>query len=288
VCRVGLYVSLHREQARQAAVELATALCGRGVRVQASEAVAELVGAACRAVAPDEVLDADLVVVLGGDGSLLHTARRAAPVGVPVLGIDMGSFGFLADSRFAVLMERLDDVLQGRFQLEERLMLEALVRRGAETLGPWPGLNDAVMGVLSYSNLLRFAIQLDEEQVAEYAADGLIIATPTGSTAYALSAGGPVVDPKVESLLITAICPHTLQSRPVVVAPETVVSVAIDRVGNHNSGVVLDLDGLRVADLEAGDTVVVRRAPYSARLVRIGAGTFFGRLRDKLQWGMSH
>jgi len=286
--KVGLFVSLHREAAREAAGPLAEALRRAGIRLQASQDAVDRTGIACEVVAPEAVAEADLVIVLGGDGSLLRVVRRAAPLGVPILGVDMGSFGFLADSDLEALYGKLEDILRGEFAVEERLMLEATVQRGDAETGPWIGLNDAVVGVLSYSNLLRFSIGLDDEQVADYSADGLIIATPTGSTAYSLSAGGPVVDPRAESLIITPICAHTLQSRPVVVSPDTVVSVLIRHEGEHRSDMVLDVDGQRVMAVQVGDTVTVRRAPCRARLVRVGASTFYSRLRDKLKWGTSH
>ena len=286
--RIGLFVSLHRENARDAAVPFAERLCGAGVRVAASREVAERTGIACEVMPPEKVVDADLVIVFGGDGSLLHTAVRAAPLGVPVLGIDMGSFGFLADSRLEVLHEKLDDILRGEFEIEERLMLTASIHREAEELGPWPGLNEALTGVLSYSRVVRFGVSLDGEDVATYAADGLIVATPTGSTAYSLSAGGPVIEPEVESFVITPICPHTLQSRPVVVSPDTVVTVQVRQADRSLSDVLLDVDGNHCANLEPGDRVVIRKADFRARLVRVGATTFYSRLRDKLSWGVSH
>ncbi len=286
--RVGLFVSLHRENARDAALPFAKRLCQAGVRVVASPEVAEATGIPCDVLPQEQVVDADLVIVFGGDGSLLHTAVRAAPLGVPVLGIDMGSFGFLADSRLEILYQRLDDILSGKFEIEERLMLEAGIHRGGEQLGPWLGLNDAVTGVLSYSHVVRFGVTLDDERVASYAADGLIVATPTGSTAYSLSAGGPVIEPGVESFVITPICPHTLQSRPVVVSPDTVVVVEVQRSDRDLSDVLLDVDGNHCTNLEPGDQVVIRRADFRARLVRVGAATFYSRLRDKLNWGVSH
>ncbi len=285
---VGLYVSLHREPARDAAAPLARALHDAGVRLQAPSEVAEATGISCDTMPHEEIVNAGLVIVLGGDGSLLHTARHAAPLGVPVLGIDMGSFGFLADSRLELLHERLDDILAGNFQIEERLMLQASVRRGDEVLGSWPGLNDAVVGVLSFSRVLRFGISLDGEEVARYSGDGLIIATPTGSTAYSLSAGGPVVSADVESFIITPICAHTLQTRPVVVGPDTVVCVEIAHKNDDTDDLVLHVDGRHFAKLAPGDVVEVRRAEFRARLVRVGGTSFYSRLRDKLNWGVSH
>jgi len=285
---IGLFVSLHRENARDAAVPFVERLCRSGVRVLASPEVAKATGIVCDVMPQEQVVDADLVIVFGGDGSLLHTAARAAPLGVPVLGIDMGSFGFLADSRLEVLYQRLDDVLRGEFELEERPLLQASVNREGEELGPWPGLNDAVTGVLSYSHVVRFAVCLDDEEVASYAADGLIVATPTGSTAYSLAAGGPVIEPEVESFVITPICPHTLRSRPVVVSLDTVVAVEVQESDRDLRDVRLDVDGNHRADLEPGDRVVIRKADFRARLVRVGATTFYSRLRDKLSWGVSH
>ncbi|MGQ9730937.1 MAG: NAD(+)/NADH kinase [Candidatus Zipacnadales bacterium] len=286
--RIGLFVSVHRETACEAAKSLVPRLRKAGVCVQASQDVIQSTGVSCEVTAAEQVVEADLVIVLGGDGSLLHVARQAAPRGVPILGIDMGSFGFLADSKLEILQERLHEILEGTFQIEERLMLSASVQRKGGELGPWLGLNDAVIGALSYSHLIRFVISLDEEEVANYSADGLIVATPTGSTAYSLSAGGPLIDPRVESFVITPICPHTLQSRPVVVCPQVVVSIRVESNDPTESGAVLHVDGGREAELQSGDVVFVREAAYKARLVRVGVTTFYGRLRDKLHWGTSH
>jgi NAD+ kinase len=226
--------------------------------------------------------------VLGGDGTLLHTAGRAAPYGVPVLGVDLGSFGFLAGTQPEDLYRYLGPILHGDYQVDQRLMIRATLRRGDDEVGSWTGLNDAVIGVCSFTHLVRLGIALDGEQVATYSTDGLVISTPTGSTGYSLSAGGPVIDPSVDCLVVTPICPHTLQARPVVVAASAVISVWVEHATKEAKDTVLTVDGDLVADLQPKDLVEVRRAEFGAKLVRLGDSTFYGRLRDKLNWGKSH
>lgn len=285
---VGLVVSLNRQRARDAAGPLVSALARAGVSVRVADDGAPPAGVAASAVPFAEVVRADLVIVLGGDGTLLHTAGQAAPFGVPVLGVDLGSFGFLAEAQLDDLYEQLGQILQGDFRIDERLMLRATAQRGDAVLGSWTGLNDAVVGVCSYSHLVRLGIALDGEPVATYSTDGLVVATPTGSTGYSLSAGGPVVDPRVDAFIITPICPHTLQARPVVVASTTSVSVTLEHISHEVSDVVLTLDGDPATTLQPQDVVTIRQAEFGAKLVRIGASTFYGRLRDKLSWGVSH
>jgi NAD+ kinase len=285
---VGLVVSHQRQPARDAAGPLLQALCRAGVHVRIADETLAVDGLDCAVVSRDEVVEADLVIVLGGDGTLLHTAGRAAPFGVPVLGVGLGSFGFLAGTEPEELYGELDQILRGEFHIDERLMLRASAQRGDESLGSWTGLNDAVVGVCSYAHLVRLGIALDGEEIATYSTDGLVVATSTGSTGYSLSAGGPIVDPMVESLVITPICPHTLQSRPLVVAPTAVVAVRVQHTSKEMSDIVLTVDGELACSLQPGDLIVIRQAEFGAKLVRVGAGTFYTRLRDKLSWGMSH
>ncbi len=285
---VGLVVSLNRQRARDAAGPLIARLRRAGVEVRVSDEAASDTGSDVRRVPPAEVVKADLVIVLGGDGTLLHTAGQAAPFGVPVLGVDLGSFGFLAEAQLDDLYAQLDQILRGDFRVDERLMIRATVQRGDTIVGSWTGLNDAVVGVCAYSRLVRLGIALDGEPVATYSSDGLVVATPTGSTGYSLSAGGPVVDPRVDSFIITPICPHTLQARPVVVASTATVSVTLEQTSQDVSDVVLRLDGDLAATLQPHDLVAIRKAEFGAKLVRIGTTTFYGRLRDKLSWGLSH
>jgi NAD+ kinase len=285
---VGLVVSLHRRRAQAAAGPLIAALERAGVAVRVAREGLAPAGSNAEVVPDADVMRTDLVIVLGGDGTLLHAAGRAAVQGVPVLGVGLGSFGFLAEAGVDELHAQLPEILAGRFAIDERLMLRATVRREDETIGSWTALNDVVVGVRSFTHLIRLGISLDGEPIATYSADGLVVATPTGSTGYTLSVGGPVVDPSVDSLVIAAICPHTLQSRPVIVSPDALVTVRIEHASKELRDIALTVDGDAVTELRPQDVVEVARAEFGAKLVRIGASTFYVRLRDKLSWGFSH
>lgn len=231
------------------------------------------------------LVEADLVISLGGDGTLLALARHAGPVGTPLLGLDFGSFGFLARESYEVLMANLPDVLEGQYSVESRLMVEADVVRGSEVISTRYGLNDAVIAKTDVRHLVWLDTYVNDEHVATYPADGLIISTPTGSTAYALSAGGPIIAPTVESLLITPICPHSLYARPLIIEPSAEIKVNATQRGVPAGGLTVTLDGQEAIDLRAGDVVRVRRAGFDAKLVRISSAGFFERLRQKLRWG---
>lgn len=228
---------------------------------------------------------ADVVIVLGGDGTLLSVARHASPRGTPLLGLDLGSFGFLAAESLAGLLANLDGFLRGEYALEPRMMVTAQVRRGDQVIGEHVGLNDAVIGKPDVRRLVRLYTRVNGEHIATYPADGLIISTPTGSTAYVLSAGGPIVSPAVEGLVIVPICPHTLYSRPMVVEASAVIEVTATHRDLPALGVTLTVDGQEAIELEPGDWVTVKRAECDARLVRLSPGGFYERLRTKLNWG---
>ena len=232
----------------------------------------------------DELVAADLVISLGGDGTLLALARHAGPRGTPLLGVDFGSFGFLAAERFGDLLANLDALLRGEFVTESRLMVEAAVVRDGEVVGTHCGLNDAVIAKPDVRRLVRLVARVEGEPIATYPADGLIISTPTGSTAYALSAGGPVIAPAVESLTITAICPHTLFSRPLILEPTAQIEVFAVGDGKPILGLTLTLDGQEAIDLVTGDVVRIRRAPFDAKLARVSQSSFYERLHSKLHW----
>ncbi len=286
---VGIATALYKPEVRESAILLCRALVAAGVRVLLNRSLGELPGVlpegSVELVGPAELAQTDLVISLGGDGTLLAVACHAGPRGTPLLGVDLGSFGFLAAESFDVLLSRLDRVLAGDYATEARLMVAAQVVRGQHLVSEHYGLNEAVIAKTDVRRLVRLYTRVNGEHIATYPADGLIISTPTGSTAYTLSAGGPIVSPAVETLVIVPICPHTLYSRPLVVEPTAVIDVNATSRGEPALGVTLTLDGQEAIELDPGDSVVVRRAAFDARLVHVSSGGFYERLRTRLNWG---
>ncbi|MFO7273570.1 MAG: NAD(+)/NADH kinase [Symbiobacteriaceae bacterium] len=223
--------------------------------------------------------EADMLIVLGGDGTLIRAVQRVAPYGVPVLGINTGHLGFLTAMESGDALAQLDRVLAGGYELEERMMLQATVLRDGQALAAMSALNDAVISKGPRARMVHLEVVVGETEVARYRADGVIVATPTGSTAYSLSAGGPVVEPTVDCLLITPICPHTMSARSIVVGADVAVSI---RVAASPGEVGLSADGSDPFPLLPGDVVRVGRAPYTARLVRLPGYCFYDVLRRKL------
>lgn len=225
---------------------------------------------------------ADCLIVLGGDGTLLYSARLAAPYGVPIFGINLGHLGFLTEVDIPNLQEALASLLAGNFTVEERMMLEAGVVGENCVYKPMTALNDAVITKGAFARLIALDILVDGQRYSTFHADGVIISTPTGSTAYSLSAGGPLVVPSLELMVITPICPHALWGRPLVIAPDSAVSVTLlSRQGE----VMLTMDGQHGISLQQGDTVRVRKTAHSARFIKLSNRTFFDILKEKLQEG---
>jgi len=226
---------------------------------------------------------ADLLVVLGGDGTLLAAAREAAPQGTPILPINMGSLGFLTSFTVEELYPALETTLAGRAAIEERvlLMVERFNAKG-EVLTKQLVLNEAAVHKETLARMIELELFIDESFVCRYRADGLIVATPTGSTAYSMSAGGPIVHPGVASILITPICPHTLSDRPVVVRDTSEIEL---RLSVNSDSVFLTLDGQTGVAMEGGDRVRITRAAEMLKLIQPPNKTYFEILRNKLKWG---
>lgn len=263
--------------------EAVRALLRQGLRVRVNEDGAAAVGLVEHAASESELAQgSDALVVVGGDGTILRAARTGAVRGVPVLGVNVGAFGFLAEVGLEELPQALERLVAGRHAVEERMMLAAEVVRHGSVAHRFLALNDMVVTKSGYARLMPIRTCVNEEHLATYLADGLIVSTPTGSTAYNLSAGGPILSPGVRALVITPICPHTLTARPVVIDADDVATV---EVASDVEGVLLTVDGQLGCPLRGGDVVRVRRAEERARLVRLRAPSFYELLRQKFAWG---
>jgi NAD+ kinase len=223
-----------------------------------------------------------LLLVLGGDGTMLAAARLAAPRGIPILPINMGSLGFLTSFTIEELYPALEETLGGRFSVSERVMISVELERIGKIVETRQVLNEAVINKGALARMIELELIIDAEFVCRYRADGLIVATPTGSTAYSLSAGGPIVHPAVESFIITPICPHTLSDRPVVVRDSSCIEI---RLSGSTESVFLTLDGQKGIPLQATDRVRISRTKELLKLIQPPKKSYFEILRNKLKWG---
>jgi NAD+ kinase len=276
---VGLVVKRDRARAVRLAQRIVRDLRRRRIAVLA-DADAPLPGVPSRSKAA-LVREADLIVVLGGDGTLLSVARRAGPA-VPILGVNMGELGFLTEVAESEALHMLRRVLDGDFTIDRRMTLAATLERGGRARQRFRALNDVVISNGALARIVRCAVSVDGLPFTSYRADGLIVATPTGSTAYSLSVGGPIVEPTVEVLLVSPISPHTLSNRPVVLRPQAVVRIEI---GAGQQDAILTIDGQEGTPLAGGDVVVVRRGREPVSLVGSPDRTHYDVLRSKLGWG---
>jgi NAD+ kinase len=226
--------------------------------------------------------ETDLLLVLGGDGTILAAAREAAPRGIPILPINMGSLGFLTSFTVDELYPALENTLVGNATIEERVLLQVERTHNGELLTHQCVLNDAVVHKGTLARMIEVELRIGGGFVCRYRADGLIVASPTGSTAYSLSAGGPIVEPGVESILITPICPHTLSDRPVVVRDTSDIELHLSQ---SSDSVFLTLDGQTGVPMQIGDRVRITRAEARLKLIQPPNKSYFEILRSKLKWG---
>jgi len=226
----------------------------------------------------------DLVVAFGGDGTILSTASQVGCTGVPILGVNLGGLGFLAEVLIDELDRTVNDLLAGRFKIIERMVLNVrIVKNGEER--SFSALNDLVVDKGALPRLKLFNIRINNTFLNTYRSDGVIIATPTGSTAYSLSAGGPLVVPTLHGIIVTPICPHSLTVRPIVLSDESVLELSIPP---GQTPAQVSIDGKSRPDLDAGDDIIIRKADHVLRWISIGKRDFFEILRTKLNWGVDH
>lgn len=280
---IGLEVNLGKQRVAPLVEQIVDWLTARSCRVVMAVDTAAALGRPELGLPREQLVEeTEIVLVLGGDGTLLHCARESAPRGIPLLGINLGHLGFLTEIDVPELWSGLEKLLAGRYTVEERMMLEARVIREGHTVERVIGLNDAVITKGAFARLIFLETHVNEDFVTTYPADGLIVATPTGSTAYSLSAGGPLVTPELDLMVVTPICPHSLWARPLVINAASRVRVI---VRSKQGEVMLTVDGQQGCKLEFNDTVLIQQAAHRARLIRLKNRSFFYLLRQKLSEG---
>lgn len=228
------------------------------------------------------LVDADILASLGGDGTVLLAARMAAPFGVPILPINLGTLGFIAWVKKSEWRERFDEAASGRLAVSERMMLDIVVERDGRPEAGFSALNDGVVSGSGLAKIVNLSISVNGTPLGRYRSDGLIVSTPTGSTAYSLAAGGPVLDPDMDAMLFTPICPFTLSNRPLVIPAGETLELSVE--ANQREDTMLTVDGQEVFDLAEGDRVIFKRSAFKARLFRCEKGSFYQVLRSKLNW----
>ena len=278
--RVGVVAKSASREALRTAAELAEWLGRRGLGVSLDESTLRARGdiGAEPLHADSEV---DLVVVLGGDGTMLSVARTLGRP-VPILGVNLGTLGFLTEVGRSELYPSLVRVLAGRYELEERSLLRVELHRGGGQVQGWDVLNDAVIAKSALARIVSLSLKVDDNLVGHFRADGLIVSTPTGSTAYNLSAGGPILTPDLPVAVVTPICPHTLSLRPLVV-PDT--STMVITLETDREEVYLTLDGQEGSSVGYRNRIQICRSDLTVQLVKASGRTFFDGLRNKLRWG---
>ena len=268
--------------------ELATWLAARNIALLGGpeierDRIARQTGCAVAEVAPEELAaGVDLMLVLGGDGTMIATARLMGATEVPVLGVNFGGLGYLAEFRIEELYAALESILAGNYRLDRRVMLDVELTRGDKQITHNRVLNDVVINKSALARIIEIEAYLNRQFVNSFRADGLIVSTPTGSTAYNLSAGGPVIFPSMNAVVITPICPFTLSNRPIVVPDDAVIELYLK---TEQEDVALTLDGQVGFPLKVDDRVVIRKSNTTFNLVQPANRNYFDVLRDKLRWG---
>jgi NAD+ kinase len=281
VRRIGLVLKRHDPRVRDVVTEIVPWLQARGFDVFIDQETASQYPLSSSIVPADALAaSVDVMAVFGGDGTFLYAARLTGGSGIPLLGINLGSLGFLAEVKLEEVHAAFERLLRGDYQLEERVLVDVKVIRHDIQLAQYLALNDAVINKGALARIIELEVFVNSEPVTITRADGLIISTPTGSTAYSMSAGGPIVYPTLGAFIITPICPHTLSNRPVVVPDGAPVGVRL----RHGADVMLTVDGQVGMPLIQGDLIQFQKARSSLRVIQATGSTFFKLLREKLKW----
>lgn len=286
--RIGIVLKPHQPDALKTICEVTTWLAERGISLLGGpeierERIEHQTGCTVQEIVPEQLAaNSDLILVLGGDGTMIATARVMGDTEVPVLGVNYGGLGYLAEFRIEELYEALEAILSGNYRLDKRVMLAVELSRGDENITRNRVLNDVVINKSALARIIEIEAYLNQQFVNAFRADGLIVSTPTGSTAYNLSAGGPVIFPSMNAVVITPICPFTLSNRPIVVPDDAVIELCLK---TEEEDVSLTLDGQVGFPLLYQDRVTIRKSQTMFNLVQPANRNYFDVLRDKLRWG---
>ena len=286
--RIGIVLKPHQPDALKTMCEIAAWLTERDISLLGGpeierDRIAQETGCAVESVEPEQLAaNVDLVLVLGGDGTMIATARMMGESEVPVLGVNYGGLGYLAEFRIEELYTALESILAGNYRLDPRVMLDVELQRRGEQVTRNRVLNDIVINKSALARIIEIEAYLNSLFVNSFRADGLIVSTPTGSTAYNLSAGGPVIFPSMNAVVITPICPFTLSNRPIVVPDDALIQLCLK---TEQEEVALTLDGQVGFPLQVEDRVIIRKSQTTFNLVQPTNRNYFEVLRDKLRWG---
>ena len=281
--QIGVVVGPQKPEANAAVTNLVRWCEQQKIALSAPAEIADELGCQPFKLAQDQLIEPlDLLVVMGGDGTMLGASRLIGELHIPVLGINFGFLGYLTEFTLNDLFLALEELQAGTLQIESRMMLEVCVERDGQVIASHRALNEAVVNQGALARMLELECFVNGDFVNNFRADGMIVSTPTGSTAYSLSAGGPIVFPSMDAIVLTPICPHTLSNRPVIIPGDLSVSLTFKKA---NDVVMLTIDGQRGVTLEANDKVIMQRSHATFDLVRPAQRNYFEVLRTKLKWG---
>ena len=280
--KIGIVANVAKEKSSEYALRLKKWLLDRGVQVFLDEAVAYRIGESEGMERGKLAAASDLIVVFGGDGTMLRAARAVCGHDIPILGINIGGLGYLTEVNLNEMTDAMEHILKSDFRTEQRMMLDIAITRRGDQAGEGTVLNEVVINRDNLSRIVELETAVNGRHLATFKADGLIIATPTGSTAYSLSAGGPIIFPEQNAMILNPICAHTLTNRPVVLPEDVAVQVVL---WTKEQGATLTLDGQVSYTLASGDTISVRKSSYVTTLVASPHRDYLEILRTKLGWG---
>jgi len=279
---VGLVINYEKEKAQEITLRIVDWLSFKNIKIYIEGDKGKTIGREDLSCPIEKFLNkVELIISLGGDGTLLRAARLSASTDIPVFGVNLGGLGFLTQIGIDDLEKSLEKLYQEKYFLDERMMLDGSVKRKGKEIKKFTALNDIVIGKGAFARIICLATYVNDDYVITYSADGLVISTSTGSTAYSLSAGGPIVNPGINSMILTPICPHTLSARPLIIGENDQVRITLE---SNEEEVMVTIDGQEGFTLEPEDEVIVKKSSHKARLITFKEKSFYAILREKLRW----